>query len=343
MRAFRYANFNTQNGFVHLPKPHVIHIQDILPFTSVEKLMTGVEAILAGLSAVSLISTGLWYLFMPSTALGTAVDADPASATISIIAGMGVVSTMIALPIAYLIYQYLIGEAEILQTSLARNIITCRKYQRKLFLKLIRLRSLYENDSAFSTQLAKCKQLSVHGIHTDRLLKLVNYTYAQCQLKDILQLFDQNKRSVKKDTINTLNHSLNQCFQSAETSEKNWMIAAAYGAIAGLSMTVITLTVGWGFVYLAIALKITNAVPAIGWIIFDMSTLAMGLLFCFGIGIGKHKKSVREIMRERLRNKNQVLVLISEQIGHLSTQRMVELIRKQANEIKNISKYSAQC
>lgn len=340
MRTFRYAHFNTPNGLVHTPQHHFIRIQDIISFTAIEKLMTGVDAILTGLSAVSLITTGLWYLFLPSTALGTAVDTDAASATITTIAGMGVISAMIALPIAYYIYRHLIGEAEILQTSLARNLLECQQYQKKLFMKLLRLRSFYEKDIAFVTDLSNCKQFSMSNKHTDKLLALVNHVYAQYQLEDIVKVFSKNKAAIKNDSKHLLSDSLNECFHTIGHSEKHWLQACAYGLIAGLSMIVITLTAGWGFASLAMALKITDFIPTFGWVTFNISTLAMGLLFCFGIGIGKYKKLTREMMREQLRNKNQLLIIMSEQISHFSTQRMVDLVKNHANHIENVSRFN---
>lgn len=316
--------------------------EDGMPITLNEKLIIGINAAVAAVGiTVGIIAESLWFATTSAKVGGLGIGLSGAVAT-GAITGVGIVSALAAIPIAYIYYKDLIAEAEFSNEVIRRESKLRHKKQEKLFFEFMRLRSLFLHEHEFVDRVKSINYDEKNNeINKSLFISLVNKTYKKFENKKYLvdskenytviirkrdephailfsDLLSNSQRATNRDIREKIMSEiknqvgfdaiLTQCFRHIpKPSPTNRHRAAGYGAIAGLTIAGAGLGTGWAFSSLVIGAGLCAAIPVIGWAMLGIGCITMGILFGVGVGLCKQKNIQREALKNKIQDRNHIL------------------------------------
>lgn len=320
----------------------------LLRVTHAEKATIISTGLLEGTGGAGIISTFFWYATVPLA---------PVVSMMTVL-GIGIASILIALPIAYVTFKKFRTEIDTVRAALAHELAHQKKNQEKLFFEILRVRSLFASDVDFR---AYFNNTTCHDVNHQALMALVCHVYHLCKTKNCFNDWQQinmtrqsredngsemsfaqliqNSYLAKNDVFRhealdyckyqtpDFDQHLSRCFISTcSVTKVSRSRHVMHGLVAGLSMTGIALSTGWTLASLMISAGIIASVPLVGWAIFGLASIALGV--CLGVGIAstKHKNSQRAAWMQQLKHHNHALVDARESIHTLYAHRYVSLV-----------------
>ncbi len=327
----------------------------LLRVTHAEKATIVSTGLLEGAGGAGIISTFFWYATAPIAP----------SVSMMTVFGIGIASILIALPIAYVTFKKFKTEIETVRSALAHELAHQKKNQEKLFFEILRVRSLFTSDVDFR---AYFNNTTCRDVNHQALMSLVCHVYHLCRTQSRFNDWYQTNASRKKNRMDTTDVSFAQAIQNSylgknelfrhealdyckhHTPDFDQHLARCFistcsvthvsrsrnvmhGLVAGLSMTGIALSTGWTLASLMIGAGIIASVPLVGWALFGLASIALGV--CLGVGIAatKHKNLQRATWMQQLKQHNHALVDARESIHTLYAHRYVSLVTAKLQQL----------
>lgn len=319
-----------------------------LQITPKEKLFIGANAGIAAFgTTLGLLLEGLWFLTTDIESGGIGVAITGAAATSSIIVATSV-SLFAAIPIAFITYHEMITEARALRQQFETDERERIRLQEALFYQLLRLRCLSENDDAFSRDIYVLLQESLQAIDVANLIHQLNDVYhslskmnysltfsqktnspllekSECSSESFIDILKNNDYQTKSVIALLIDEIKNHDPEKETDIHQHFLAismpavikrrtAIAWGITMGLNAAGICLGSGWGFGSLAISGAIAATIPVVGWILFGLACLVVGIAFGYAFGVCKQKNIQRIEANKALGVRNAILKMTEQKV-----------------------------
>jgi hypothetical protein len=320
-----------------------------------DKIILSAHAIFEGIGIAGLISAAFWYTTAPM-----APDGFKGPISTYTIAITTIISLFLAIPIAYYGFKKLVTDIDSLYLSLSTEIKEFINSHDEILYELLKLRSLFLNDSDF-------KRHVNHSVEQHHRMITDDYIVSVCQqyneLKDlrfniiwqppirlilsdpmysnpfdsvsILELLKAQELSFNKSIRKALIEFINRYFKDNEVTFESVvhetyqhipkigrLRAIVYGTASGVACTEVLLSIGWTVASILIGVKAIAPVSNFSWIVFAVCSIILGFIFGIGMGYSRHKQKTNQLLYSSLKQRNTLLTKSRDYIINLITEKI---------------------
>ena len=320
-----------------------------------DKIILSAHAIFEGIGIAGLISAAFWYTTAPM-----APDGFKGPISTYTIAITTIISLFLAIPIAYYGFKKLVTDIDSLYMSLSSEIKEFINSHDEILYELLKLRSLFLNDSDFKKHVHHLIEQH-HKVITDAFILSVCHQHNE--LKDLrfdikwqapiklalsdplyrnqidsvsfLELLNDQELSFNKSIRKALIEFINRHFIENEVTFETVvhetyqhipnigrLRAIIYGTASGVACTEVLLSIGWTVASILIGVKAIAPVSNFSWIVFAVSSIILGFIFGIGMGFSRHKQKTNQLLHSSLKQSNTLLTKCRDYIINLITEKI---------------------